>query len=92
MVKLTKEKLNKYASRGYDIAFKNKSNADKYKGLLRKHNRKYQTIRSTGPSIENKRKKSLTYYVHVGRKINIKKVRLNKRFGGTGLRVRVRKR
>lgn len=57
------KQLNKYASKGYQVAFASKSNKDKYVKLLQQHGYKASVMRSSGPTIDKNPNKTKSYYV-----------------------------
>lgn len=72
---MAKKKLpfSKWAKRGYDVAFRYKENARKYKAALRKEGyRKSSHLRSRGPTIDAPSKGRVkAYYVMPGTKKKI---------------------
>jgi len=54
--------LNKLASKGYQAAFRKRSNYLKYKKLLSKHGYKTEMFKSSGPTIEGGYQRN-AYYV-----------------------------
>ena len=60
-MKITKEKLSGWASKGNEVAFAKKSTAKRYQSILRRKGYATGTLRSWGPTVDGGYKKS--YYV-----------------------------
>lgn len=63
-ITVSKEVLSKYASKGYQVAFKHKANANAYIRELRRYGyNKAGYMRSSGPTIDAKGRVIRAYYV-----------------------------
>ena len=75
------KKINGFAKKGYEVAFSKKSNAIKYRKLLKQSGYNSATIRSSGPTIEGTKYKGNSYYIIPEKKKRIirivKKRRIN---------------
>lgn len=73
---IARRTLELHANKGMQVAFKNKSNANRYIKELKKRGYRHETIRSSGPTVDYKKGKKRVIHAYYVIPIKIKPKRI----------------